>query len=158
MMMNRLRVVLLLILALAAAPLAPVRAGWVCPDGTPCVERQDRSYVCPEPEPAVPSCCKKQEERPCKHGRLPGLSPQEGPGSRLETPGHCRFVGAGRPQLTPAADGRSLTVSIAPAALPATAFQPSLPAGFLLVAHPETLGYRPPPLPSTGPSRAPPLA
>lgn len=154
----RLRLILLLIVALFTAPLAPARAEWSCPDGTPCVAAGKQAFECAGGQCRVHSCCEKPSAHRCRHGALPEAAPPGSRGNRVETPDHCRFHASAHPQLLAVHDDSRvlLAAEAAPALLPAR-FR--LPQGlrssisWLIDAY----GYRPPPLLRTGPSRAPPF-
>jgi len=155
----RLRLLLLLIVALLAAPLAPVRAKWSCPDGTPCVAAGKQGFECTGGQCRVQSCCETPHARRCRHGALPGMAGPGPSGGQWQGPDHCRFQQAEPPQLTAIHDtSKLLLADVTDFAL--------LPAEFRLPHRvvsqirwlENAYGYRPPPLRPTGPARAPPLS
>ena len=155
----RLPLVLLLILALFTSPLAPARAEWSCPDGTPCVASGKQVFESAGGQCRIRSCCETPHARRCDHGAWPGLAVLAPSESQFQSPDHCRFHQSDPPQLTATHDhSQSLRVADSQIALLPTRFQ--LPQG--VVSHTHWLvdhcGDRPPPLQLTGPSRAPPLA
>lgn len=147
-----------LLVTFLLALLAPVRAAWSCPDGTPCVH-QHGGFVCVEKKCAAEasSCCIQKTVR-CTHGAGPALegAPSRRPG--FHAPDHCRFRVSARPQLTAVTESASVFWLAAPAVLPAPVLQFSLLPAQPVWRSEVTLGYRPPPLLSQGPSRAPPHA
>ena len=154
----RLRLILLLILALFAAPLAPVRAEWSCPDGTPCVASGKHGFECAGGRCRVQSCCESPHARRCQHGALPGIADPGPAGSRWQSPDQCRFQQSDPPQLTAVHDDSKLLAGCAELALLPPAFQLRLGVTSHTCWLVDTFGYRPPPLLPTGPARAPPPA
>lgn len=155
----RLRLILLLILALFTAPLASARAGWSCPDGTPCVASEKQGFECAGGQCRVQSCCESPHVRRCNHGVLPGLAGPDAGKSQFQSSEQCRFQQSDQPQLTAVHDASKLLLDAGPpVALPPAALQ--LPEG--VTSHlrwlVDTCGYRPPPLLPAGPSRGPPCA
>jgi hypothetical protein len=150
---RRSRGTLFLVLAYLTALVAPLRSGWTCPDGTPCEAM--RQPVCTA-HPAEKSCCEKPKVLTCKHsgGALtPSAEPQ---GPQVETPDHCRFHVSVPPQLIAmTADGTGVVDhgTALPVSLYVADDRASTGAGRLPAL---ALGYRPPPLLESGPSRAPP--
>lgn len=157
---QRRNLALFLIVALLATFFAPIRSGWACPDGTACVSGEDRGFVCAGGQCATPkSCCQVKRTVRCKHGALPGQSDQERRSSGVESPDHCRFSVSVAPQLVAVTDQGGKLLTVAFDALPVlTAVELVVPAAAPAWRAEYTLGYRPPPILSTGPSRAPPVA
>jgi hypothetical protein len=156
---QRPRTAILLILALLTALLTPVRTSWSCPDGTACVAERGRGYVCAGNHCAARSCCAVAKPCVCKHGAFPGLGGPWSTKPGVDTPDHCRFHVSAPPSLTAVlADsggwhGASVDLALAPIGI-----ELSIPSAPVFLRVEETLGYRPPPLLRTGPSRAPPSA
>ena len=158
-LMKRTRTTTLLILAFLATLFAPVRFSWACPDGTPCVVDRGHGFVCASDHcSTVPTCCEAKAPPRCDHGAFPTLRQHPTDRLVLEAAEHCRFsISAGADLVAlPELGTKSLWLSFdalppPPAvALSAPARAPSWRAAY-------TLGYRPPPLPSSGPARAPPV-
>lgn len=147
-----------LITAFLLALLMPARAGWACPDGTPCVHDQAAGYVCASGQCAAKlSCCEVETAR-CKHGALPIDEPTSS-GHSLGSEEHCRFnvsaTTVGEARIAPA---EALLV-LHPAALPRTVqFDLTRASVTAFRRGEECLGFRPPPIRATGPSRAPPAS
>lgn len=160
--MRRLPVAIFLILALVLAPVAPLSAGWSCPDGTACVA-EDQGYRCAKDgcdvQMDAAGCCAEAAGPRCHHGDFPGVAAPASAALSIGAADHCRFT------VTTSSDVAAFRVAaatyqlLAPDGLPPQAgLQFPLPTvtRFLRVA--DTTGYRPPLLTSTGPSRAPPAA
>ena len=151
------RLAALLILALVATLFAPLKVAWACPDGTPCAAT-DQGFACVGGQCATEaSCCRVQTVHLCRHGALPGVSNQAGSKLAVSAPEHCRFSVSVRPHLAAVTSGKLLlatpdaALALVSFTLAASAIRPTWLAA-------PTLGYRPPPLLPSGPSRAPPLA
>ena len=149
----------ILVLALLSTLAQPLRTGWACPDGTACVASHEKRFVCAGNQCATEkSCCVKEHPTACKHGAFPGQDRTPASGSSVQTTDHCRFSISAPTHLTALTTDRA-TVAVTHVALAVPIFATlvaSLPAP---VWRSElTLGYRPPPALSTGPSRAPPTA
>lgn len=155
--MRRLPIAILLILALVLGPLAPVQAGWACPDGTPCVADQQQGFRCAGGECSAPSCCLSKETQRCHHGALPGVAAHSKRSNGIQGTDHCQYTQADRPILSALQDGSRvhLTVTVDLAFTPGGV---QIPNGVVSSAAwiEDAYGYRPPPLLSTGPARAPP--
>lgn len=159
MLVPRPRLALLLILAFLATFFAPIRAGWSCPDGTACVAGGGDSFVCVGGQCASEmSCCEVERTVRCKHGALPGSGrPSTQPG--VEVPDHCRFSASVSPPLVAVTGYAGSLLDLTFVALPAfIGVEIAIPAAAPTWRAEHTLGYRPPPVLSTGPSRAPPVA
>jgi hypothetical protein len=77
----------------------------------------------------------------------------------MDAPDHCRFTVVAAPTLTALAEQTAKILVLAPAVLPSgPALRLSVPTGTPVWLSEQTLGYRPPPLLSLGPPRAPPFA
>jgi hypothetical protein len=150
----------LLILALLLAPLAPVRAGWACPDGSTCVP-DGRSFRCEKdaaPQVALPSCCVRKVETRCHHAEYPGMA---APAAQpiVQAPDHCRFTISARPELPAALSTAASFQLLAPDGLiPAALTLPAPPVAVTAYPCVAATRYGPPLLRRTGPSRAPPSA
>ena len=156
---KRPRLALLLVIAFFLALLAPERASWSCPDGTPCVHDRAHGFVCASKQCSGAASCCVAKTVLCKHGARPGLAPSQSRRAGVETPDTCRYTVTRPPTLTALAQQPAKLLALAPAVLPAVpvltfSLPPSMPAW--LTEY--TLGYRPPPLLPLGPSRAPPTA
>jgi hypothetical protein len=145
------------ILAFLLALVTPVRAAWSCPDGTPCVHDDVQGYVCAAGQCAEQaSCCVAKTVR-CKHGASPVVEQPVPDVPYMGTPEHCRFSVSAPPQLA-AATTQTAGLQLAfDADLSAPAVQLSLSPAQPVWRPEFTLGYRPPPILSLGPSRAPPV-
>jgi hypothetical protein len=149
----------LVTLSFLAALFAPVRTSWACPDGTACVAERDGAWVCPGGAcQSEASCCQVSRPNACKHGALPGSAPGKAGQPAVSVPDHCSFSVLGVPHPNSLIERASKVLFVQVALITATeSFE--LPAGFapawLAV---DSLGYRPPPHLSSGPSRAPPSA
>ena len=152
-------IALTLVLAFLPALLAPVQAAWSCPDGTPCVQDSRQGFVCAGDQCAdeTSSCCVVKTTR-CKHGAAPAVSTERSHGSQVQAPDHCRFSVSGPPQLIALAENARLLQFTGDVFLPVPAFRLSLSPAPPVWRSEFTLGYRPPPIVSSGPSRAPPTA
>lgn len=152
-------IALTLVLALLLALVAPAQAAWSCPDGTPCVHDQQQGYVCAGNKCAAQasSCCVVKTTR-CKHGAAPARDGGRSRRSQLQAPDHCRFSVSSPPQLTVVAETAKLLWVGLDVALPSSAFRLSLSPAQPVWRSEFTLGYRPPPILSSAPSRAPPVA
>jgi hypothetical protein len=147
---------LLLVPAYLAMLVAPLRTSWACADGTHCVQDRTRQFVCPGGSCSTgASCCKKKHAVACKHGAFPSIQADSG-SAGVESPDHCRFSISAAPKLVAAAETSDFLLSagdmlpVAPTtAVPLPDFVPTWRTEY-------SLGYRPPPHLSTGPSRAPP--
>jgi hypothetical protein len=154
------KIAILLVIAFVLALAAPVRASWACPDGTVCVRAKNGRYTCARDRCGVGgSCCKITRICECKHGDLPSFGASHPTAPALQTPDHCLFKVAAKPNLPALAQsaGKLLWLSVDILAAP-VAVELALPASTLAWQSEYTLGYRTPPLLSTGPSRAPPTA
>jgi hypothetical protein len=147
------------LLAFLTALFAPVRTSWACPDGTPCVPEQGQGFVCADGQcRSHSSCCEVAKPNACEHEALPGLGASAPAGTVVTAPDHCRFSVDSHPHLTSLLQ-QARTVLLAFVALPAAPAAPiSLCAARPVWRRADTLGYRPPPSFTTGPSRAPPAA
>ena len=144
-------------LAFLLALAGPAQAGWSCPDGTPCVHDPKHGYVCAEKKCAdqASSCCVAKTTR-CKHGVAPTPANEDhSRRPRLHAPDHCRFSISAPPQITAVTPASALLL-VLDAALPVPAPQLSPRRAQPVWRFEFTLGYRPPPIVSSGPSRAPP--
>lgn len=152
-------IALTLVLAFLLALIAPAQTAWSCPDGTPCVHDQHEGFVCAEKKCAAQasSCCVVKTTR-CKHGAAPAAQQGRSRGPHLQAPDHCRFSVSTPPQLTAVAAPASVLFVAVDAVLPTPALQLSLSPVQPVWRSEYTLGYRPPPILSSGPSRAPPAA
>jgi hypothetical protein len=156
---RRPQLALLLILALLAALMTPVRVGWSCPDGTPCVAERGERYVCAGGLcRSRASCCLIEKPCVCKHGALPG-SQQSSKRPRIEGPDHCRFSVSAHLKLRGATQqGATLAApsfDLLPPPAPVSVGPLSCVSGW---RHRHGPGFHPPPLLPSGPSRAPPIA
>ena len=148
-----------LLLAFLAALFAPVQGAWACPDGTPCVHDSAQGFVCAENQcSAKLSCCEAKTTR-CKHGAA--ASPRgSGDGDAVITqPDHCRYSASQAPELTALTQTAKLrwgSVDAIPA--PSLSLQLPAPPRAPVWRSEFTLGYRPPPVLTLGPSRAPPIS
>lgn len=152
----RSRLPLLLILACLATPIAPLRTGWACADGTECIVDESRRFVCPGGACSTgASCCLKKRTVACKHGAFPSAKDAP-PDTGIELPDHCRFSVSTAPNLVGVVETCPPFV-LAAAAMPVTS-APELQLPEIIPAWRSeySLGYRPPPHQRTGPSRAPP--
>ena len=152
-------IALTLVLAFVLALVAPVQAAWSCPDGTACVPDSRQSFVCADAKCAseASSCCVVKTTR-CRHGAAPPANPERSQDPQIQAPDHCRFSVTVPPQLTALAESARLLQVTGEASLPVPAFQLSLAPAPPVWRSEFTLGYRPPPIVSSGPSRAPPTA
>lgn len=148
-----------LLLAYLATLVAPLRTAWACPDGTACVPNEQKRFACAGNQCATEkSCCVREHQTACKHGAFPSSKADEHSGHSVQSPDHCRFTISAPTQLT------ALTVqSAAPLVAIAALLVPFFRLPEAVYTEPvwrseQTLGYRPPPILSTGPSRAPPTA
>lgn len=150
---------IVVILAFLTAFFAPVRTSWACPDGTACVAGNDGVWVCPGGAcRSEASCCVVSRPTACKHGAFPGSGPPDSSGPRVTATDHCSFAVSGKPQLTSLIEQPSKLVFLLVALPEAAAAIPLLRDFAPVWLTVDTLGYRPPPCLSTGPSRAPPTA
>ena len=145
-----------LLLAFLLALTGPAQAGWSCPDGTPCVHDSSQGYVCAEKKCAdqASSCCVAKTTR-CKHGGAPTPGEDHSRRSRFQAPDHCRFSISAPTQITAVTPAPALLL-VLDAVLPVPALQLSPTPAQPVWRFEFTLGYRPPPIVSSGPSRAPP--
>jgi hypothetical protein len=149
------RLPLVLALAFLASIFAPLRMGWACPDGTPCVANHSEHFECASNVCAsAKSCCEREHPVACKHGAFP--APSSDHRTSVQTPDHCRFNISTPPHLAAVVSSSSLHAPVADA-LPVR-INLELPQPVIVPAWRSeyTLGYRPPPLERTGPTRAPP--
>ncbi|MBM3458867.1 MAG: hypothetical protein FJX77_10095 [Armatimonadetes bacterium] len=146
----------ILVLALTLAGLAPVPGGWICPNGTRCVQ-EGQAFYCASGGRAD-GCCTRQTRRACRHGEYAGPG-QSGTAPRLHDADHCRFVllaAADEPGrvgdwfLIHLPDGEAASAPAAPLAAVVSIRQGCRPG--------EGRPCRPPPLLPGGPCRAPPLS
>jgi hypothetical protein len=156
---RRSRLALLLVLTFLVALFAPVRVGWACPDGSPCVA-EGRTYICAGKQCSVrASCCRVDRPNYCKHGAIPGGGGQRSDRPEIQAADRCHFSVSSWTRPVAGSTQRpvllwlSFDVLPAPAAVELSA--PDLTPVWLSV---DTLGYRPPPSLLSGPSRAPPIA
>ena len=158
--MKRTRLALLLILAFLATFFAPLRASWACPDGTPCVTDRGHGFVCASDHCVTPkSCCEAERPLRCQHGALPAVERPTGSGPALEAPDHCRFSVSAPYHLVAVAEQSTKLLWLSFDLLPAPALIEFMVAAVSPTWQSEyTLGYRPPPSLTLGPSRAPPTA
>lgn len=145
------------ILAFVLALIAPAQAAWSCPDGTPCVRDGGESYVCAKQCGSGASCCRSRAAR-CKHGATPSLRRLDLVGKAIGTPDHCRFSIYSAPHEKAVTGNAELLGMEADLALTPAVLRLSLSKPAPSWRSEYTLGYRPPPLVSLGPSRAPPTA
>ncbi len=141
----------ILILAFTVALVAPVRAAWVCQDGTPCVVAPGSKAAGPESEA---SCCARVAVEACRHGA-------EAPVAEAASPmlGHCRYSVSAAPDLAALVPTGSLIEDLCVAALPLAAPLPELVLdAFTFAGWPEETDHRPPPVALERPSRAPPTS
>lgn len=145
----------LLILAFLAAFFAPLRAGWACPDGTPCVAAHGNGYVCAGDHcRTASSCCEVSRRNYCKHGAVPARADSP----VVSGPDHCLFSVAARERLTAVTEpaGKLIRLKVPMAVSPVLTVTPPVASPVWLAD--STAGCRPPPLLPSGPSRAPPSA
>jgi len=154
------RIATLLILAFLTMLLAPARMSWACPDGTPCVASTREVFECESGQCATrKSCCEVSLVARCRHGAFPQLDQSRHPDPALQGQDHCRFSVSAAPHVTAVTPAAASIQWLACDVLPASpAFKLAMPAGTPVWRSEFTLGYRPPPIRSTGPSRAPPVA
>ena len=157
---RRSKLAILLVIAFLLALLAPVQAGWACPDGTPCVADRDHGFVCASEQcRSHPSCCEVEKPQLCRHGALPTVSDPASTRPVIQSPEHCRFNVTAKPDLKAQAAQTETLLWFSFDVLPAlVAVELTAPVGTPTWLAEDALGYRPPPLLSTGPSRAPPTA
>jgi len=151
---------ILLIMALVATLFAPVRAGWACPDGTPCVSDRGEGYYCTGDRRAIQtSCCRIERSLRCRHGAFPGNERPERSVAEIIGPDRCQFSVSTPPPVVAAAKetGKLLTLSLDSFPAPNSP-EVTVPRATPAWQSAYALGYRPPPIPPTGPSRAPPTA
>src|SRR2546423_1682020 len=145
--MRRLRIALLLILALLLAPFAPVQASWSCPNGTACVADGGQGYHCANERCGAHTCCMSGHVRHCHHGAVPEVKKPGSGGACVEDADQCRYTQSERIAPASLQGAFRLRLDAAPdlASLPAVL---KVPHG--LVSHvawlPDTCGCGPPPL------------
>jgi hypothetical protein len=144
-------------LALVATLFAPLNGAWACPDGTPCAATE-QGFACVGGQCATAaSCCREQALHLCRHGAPPAVAAADRGRLLLSAPEHCRFSGTARP-VPVAVTTNKLLLTAPVTALPLLPLTFSAPVVRPTWLAAPTLGYRPPPLLRSGPSRAPPLA
>jgi hypothetical protein len=160
MTVRRTKIAILLVIVFLLALLAPVQAGWACPDGTPCVADRDHGFACASDQcRSHASCCEVEKPQLCRHGTLPEVSDPVSTRPAIQGPDHCRFSVTAKPDLKAAAEQTGKLISFSVDLLPTpAAVELTVPAASPIWQSEYTLGYRPPPSLSTGPSRAPPVA
>lgn len=150
---------ILLILAFVATLFAPVRAGWACPDGTPCLAVRNGGFRCAKTHAeGEASCCDVRRLR-CRHEAFPIAKSGRDVEPSIRGLDHCRFTVSDRSQTVALRQENGASVAhCLDLSLPQPAFEPSLHAAAPAWRSEVTLGYRPPPICDAGPPRAPPAA
>ena len=158
--MKRPKTAILLILAFLATFFAPIQASWACPDGTPCVADRGHGYVCASDQcGGMASCCETEHGKRCQHGAIPSLERKGSADPSIQAPDHCQFELSSKQSAKALTASAGTFVGFAFDALPAPlAVELTAPIITPTWLAEYTLGYRPPPSSSTGPSRAPPVA